>query len=240
MLTTIKPDRIDKFTDRAFKSERELQEELAKLDLNLDGSHTITFFRREVPVGKCIPDLIYVRFAEKPEQNLWPSNWTFRHSYAIWLLRQRAELTINDMAAYFYESPNGRIKDTMLDLAKCGAVDESTSQTYILSGAMKSIKAEVIAAEAKMSQWTRAIEQAQDYMNFADKVFVAMDDYLIPQSIKVLERFCELGIGLCTVSPGRLKWLVYPRHNQNKRSSEREYLIASAASSSRQILWSAR
>jgi hypothetical protein len=224
----------------AFKSERELQEALTKIDLPLKGSHKITYWRREVPVGACIPDMIYVRFADVPDPLLWPRRWTFRHTYAIWLLRRENELTLVEMANLFYESPNGQIQKTMRDLVRSGAVDENQPQLFTLSTAMKAVEAEVIAVEAKMSKWTRAIEQAQDYLRFADKVFVAMDAILMPRRTKVLDSFHELGIGLCAVFPEKIEWLVYPQFNQNGRGSDYEYLITSAASLSRQTLWSAR
>ena len=223
----------------AFRSERELQAELANLELDIEGPYSITFRRREVPVGPCIPDLIYVRFAQPPDPLLWPRRWTFRHSFALWLLRQDATLTLGAMADLFYESPDGRIKQTMRDLVRSGAVIENPSQTFGLSPAMRAVRAEVIAVEVKLSRWTRALEQAQSYLSFADRSFVAMDARQAPKRSNVLDKFLELGIGLCVVLPRSLEWLVMPQPDKGLHGCDREYLIASAASKSRQTLWSA-
>jgi hypothetical protein len=174
-VTTAPVKTKDKQKEGMFRFERDLQMELASLDLNLSGTYTKTFYRREVPVGACIPDVIYVRFANIPDPYLWPRQWTFRHSSAIWLLRKESVMTLDELATSFYEPPNGMIKKTMQDLVHSGAVIEAQHQHFSLSPAMRAINAEVIAGEAKLSRWPRALEQAQDYLRFADKVFVAMD-----------------------------------------------------------------
>lgn len=224
----------------AFHSERELQAQLAHLDLGIEGSYSITFQRREVPVGPCIPDLIYVRFAQPPDPLLWPRRWTFRHSFALWLLRQDVALTLKAIAERFYESPDGGIKQTMHDLIRSGAVIENPSQTFGLSPAMRAVQAEVIAVEVKLSRWTRALEQAQSYLRFADRSFVAMDARQAPKRSSVLDKFLELGIGLCVLLPQSMEWLVMPQPAKGLHGCDREYLIASAASKSRQTLWSVR
>lgn len=223
-----------------FRLERELQTELASIDLNLSGTYSKTFYRREVPVGACIPDVIYVRFSNVPDPSLWPRQWSFRHSSAIWLLRKETALTLDELAANFYEPPNGAIKKTMQDLIRSGSVIQDEHQRFSLSPAMNAVNAEVIAGEAKLSRWTRALEQAQDYLRFADKVFVAMDANLMPRRENVLGKFRDLGVGLCAVLPQKIEWFVYPRANQNNTGSDREYLISSAASISRQTSWSVR
>ena len=224
----------------AFRSERELQSELVSLELGLEGTYSITYFRREVPVGACIPDIIYVRFSHPPDPHLWPRRWTFRHSFALWLLRKDLALTVTNIADRFFESPDGPINQTMLDLVRSGAVIENPGRTYMLSSEMRAISAEVIAVEVKLSRWMRALEQAQDYQRFADRVFVAMDADRIPTRVNILDRFLELGIGLCAVLPKKLDWLVKPKPKNGTRGRDREYLIASAAATSRPSLWSPR
>ena len=225
-----------------FESEQELQIMLSEARMNFERSQTITMMRREVPVGGCIPDIIYVRFADIPDPSIWPSKWTFRHTFAIWLLRQHAELTLDAMAQRFYEPPNGRIKSTMQDLVKSGAVILTKLKTFTLSEKIKNIDAEVIAGEAKLSYWQRALEQALSYRRFADKVFVAMDSCFIPHDLEILEIFSRHSVGLCAVFPyNKLDWIVYPRKNERKVDADWDYLVASASvNSSGQTLWSAR
>lgn len=231
---------VTKRKEGVFRFERDLQTELASLELNLSGTYSKTYYRREVPVGACIPDVIYVRFSSIPDPNLWPRQWTFRHSSAIWLLRKEGVMTLDELAASFYEPPTGKIKKTMQDLVRSGAVIEDWPQQFFLSPAMDAVNAEVIAGEAKLSRWSRALEQTLDYLRFADKVFVAMDANLMPKRESVLSKFRDLGVGLCAVLPRKIEWFIYPRTNKNHTDSDREYLISSAASTSRQTLWSAR
>lgn len=239
MKATASASHVSKVHRGAFHSERELQDELVGLDLGLEGVYSITYYRRQVPVGACIPDLIYVRFSERPDPLLWPRRWTFRHSYAIWLLRRERQLTLHEIAARFYESPEGRIKQTMRDLIRSSAVTEPEPHTFTLTPAMRAVDAEVIAVEVKLSRWTRALEQAQDYLNFADRALVAMDATLLPKRTSVLDKFHELGIGLCAIVPKKLEWLIVPRPNNGRDGRNREYLISSAAAPFRHNLWSA-
>lgn len=222
-----------------FDSEKELQLALSNIELNLVGHSSYTYVRREVPIRGCIPDLIYVRFSSKPDPTLWPAKWTFRHTYLLWLLRQKAQLTLDEVASHFFELPTGPVRSTMEDLIRSGAVTQTSANVFALSDSLMSIEAEVIAIEAKLFHWKQALAQAKNYAHFADKVFVAMDYYLVPQKLEVLEMFSTLGIGLCAVLPEKIKWIVYPRKNC-KLESDREYLITSAACYSRQTLWSRR
>ncbi|MBX3059470.1 MAG: hypothetical protein KF770_23705, partial [Anaerolineae bacterium] len=67
-----------------------------------------------------------------------------------------------------------------------------------------------------------------------------MDAHLVPRKEKITQEFKELGVGLCAVLPHKMEWIVQPRMIREGIGFEREYIISSAASLSRQTLWSAR
>ncbi len=223
-----------------FNTERELQQELFALDIEPPNRHTTTFVRREVPVGACIPDLVYVRFVEEPKTDLWPRHWSFLHSHVLWLLRRHAKLLPRTIARRSYESPD-RILPILRDLIRSGAVTEATSGALQLSPAMARIDAEVVAAEAKLRNWREALSQAIVYQRFADRVFVAMDASGAPTAKEIWKKFRSMGVGLCVVVRQEIEWYVTPLpRRRGKPGAEREYLISSAAAATRQTLWSRR
>ena len=222
-----------------YSNERELQIQLANLEIGLDSPFTITFLRREVPVGNRIPDLIYVRFLTLPDSTLWPRKWSFRHAHMLWLLRSHQFLTPEIVASLSYESVE-RITPTLDDLIRSGAVDTLPNGTLALTSKMVSIKAEIIAAEAKLRAWRAALAQANVYLRFANRVFVAMDPQFAPKDAMALDAFRQQGIGLCTVTRKTVEWLVMPTIQPGWPGPDSEYLIASAATPSRQHLWSRR
>jgi hypothetical protein len=222
-----------------YKTERDLQIEIASLDFGLVGFPDISYVRREVPVGGCIPDLVTIGFYEMPSTEYWPNNWSYKHSYVIWLLRQWKRLTAETIASLSFESLH-RVKPIIQDLVESGAAVQTESGALILSKAVASIQAEVIAVEAKLRRWREALDQAIEYKTFADRVFVAMDSFGAPTEDGVLRKFFEYRVGLCAITTEGVEWLVYPRSNKQKRGHAREYLVTSAIVPSRQTLWSRR
>jgi hypothetical protein len=223
----------------AFSRETELQGKLESFDLALEGRFAATFWRREVPVGSCIPDFVYVRFAELPSSSLWPSRWTFRHCYVLWLLRKKIRLFPETVASFTYE-PLARIDGVIQDLLKSGAILQSRSGALNLSQEMANLRTEVIAVEVKLRRWREALAQALTYQRFADRVFVAMDERNIPSDDETLDLFRKSRVGLCSMSNDTFTWIALPRIRPRLLGAEREYLVASAAASPRQTLWALR
>jgi len=219
-----------------FRKETELQGRLESYDLPLEGEFAATFWRREVPVGSCIPDFVYVRFGKVPSSSLWPSRWTFRHCYVLWLLRKRISLFPETVASFAYE-PLAKIEVVIKDLLRSGAILQSKSGALNLSKEMIDLRTEVIAVEVKLRRWKEALAQAQTYQRFADRVFVAMDEQNTPSDDETLDRFRKSHVGLCSMSSDTFTWMVLPPVKARPFSAEREYLVASAAASPRQTLW---
>jgi hypothetical protein len=223
----------------AFKTERDLQLTLTALDLRLAEPCTATFIRREVPIGRCIPDVIYVRFSTIPRPDLWPRRWSFRHAHILWLLRETPHLRPETIASLSYERLE-RIQPLLDELRRSGAVVRSSFGTLSLSDEFASVVADVIAAEAKLQLWRQALSQAMTYRHFANRTFVAMDATTTPRAPEVLAQFRTNQIGLCAVDSKSLEWLVYPPRHTEPMGPDREYLITSAATPIRQHLWARR
>jgi hypothetical protein len=59
---------------------------------------------------------------------------------------------------------------------------------------------EVIANEAKLSNWKRALYQASRYKLFADLSYVVLDSCHTVSAIKNLDSFREFGVGLACIN----------------------------------------
>lgn len=222
-----------------FKTERDLQLELAALDFPLFQSDCEAYSRREVRVGGCIPDLIHVSFTKKLDVPAWPKRWSYKHSYITWLLRQHEDLYIHEIAGLMYV-PSERIKPILNNLVESEILCETPKGTLSLSRSMKNIRGHVLAVEAKLRNWREALSQAITYKNFANTVFVAMDATSVPYQPDILSIFENEDIGLCAVSPGSTEWLVEPFTRFKVASHQKEYLMMSVANPNTQILWSRR
>jgi len=72
-----------------------------------------------------------------------------------------------------------------------------------LSGSLKSVKKApfetIIALEAKLSDWSRALVQAYRNRQFADESWVVLDHRFYKAALAQLERFDRSGVGLASV-----------------------------------------
>ena len=58
----------------------------------------------------------------------------------------------------------------------------------------------IVAVEAKLSSWQRALVQAYRNLQFADESWVVLDHKFLPAAIAQIERFQVSGVGLASVS----------------------------------------
>lgn len=225
-----------------FRYEKDLQSHLADLELDLAGDHIVTFYRREVNMGSCIPDMIYVRFKDVPDRHLWPRNNTYRHAHIIWLLRKYGRQTTRELASHGFSHFSKFFQGAIKDLMKAEAIFEHDDGSVELSDAMLGVTGEVITVEAKLKRWRQALEQAILYKAWSDYVFVVMDAKHTPTKPRVLNEFRAAGVGLCSLSPEstKLDWSIQPQKINEKNSFDKEYLIAAVTCPRKQAYWDVR
>lgn len=222
-----------------FETERELQETIAELDFEFFTSHPISFTRREVRVGGCIPDLVSIHFKKDPTIHPWPSRWSYKHSFAVWLLRDQA-LSIEDIAASFFE-PVERVSPIIDNLLSSGvAVELRNKKINLAKHVQINSRANVTAVEAKLKNWRQALAQAIRYKDFANVVVVAMDATMIPTKDVHLDQFRAEQVGLCAVSYESIEWIVPPKIREEGIGHEKEGLVMSATIPTTQRFWARR
>ncbi len=220
-----------------YKKEKELQVELTSRDLGVLDYSTL-FIRREVAVGECIPDIVMVGMPNNSAKIIYPRKITSRHIFILWLIKQSKRITPVEIAEKSYQRLS-KVNQIVDDLVSSGTVLKNEIGELWVQETIASLQTEVIAIEAKLSNWCQAFEQAKRYQGFADKVIVAMDAEKAPRRKEILEKFEEQNIGLCAVSPDSLEWLVYPQY-EYVESFEKEYIVSSALSPSTHTLWERR
>lgn len=222
-------------TGHTFSSERDLQTRLEALDFLRDGDSDAIYFRREVPVGEVIPDLVCIRFSHLPRITISSSKWSFRHAYLLWLLRRRNRLTLSSLSRLTYDRKE-KVELLVEDLVKSGLAVQLHTGSFALSKQLASLQAEVIAIEAKLDRWAEALRQACSYQRFADRVYVAMDYERIRTKDVPVTEFVRSGVGLFGVSKDYVKFFNRGRRFRSA-GPEWDYLVSSTFTSGRQKLW---
>lgn len=117
---------------------------------------------------------------------------------------------------------------------------ETTSGSLALSPEMRSLRAHILAIEAKLARWSEALAQAISYRQFADRVIVAMDAGLFDRTdTGVVSRFRRAGVGLCVVDRDG-PTPVHEGRRAERTSAQREYVCSSAFLHRTQTLWMRR
>jgi hypothetical protein len=73
---------------------------------------------------------------------------------------------------------------------------------------------EVIAFEAKLSDWRRAIYQAYRSTTFALRSYVVLPERVARRAEKSPEMFMNYGVGLCACADGELSVLIEARYSE--------------------------
>ena len=220
-----------------YRNERDLQAELAMLDFGLFKPDLAKYSRRELPVGNCRPDLLCVYIENMPDVQIWPHNWSHKHSYVIWVLRNKHKVSPENIAKYSYEREK-KIQPILDDLINKNILTWTDPNKLSLSAPIKNMQANVVAVEAKLKNWREALSQAKHYKEFANIAIVAMDASNIPIAKTILAEFVNNGIGLCAVSPRAIDWVIRPRKSTTVPSHQKEYIVMSAAHPKTQTAWS--
>lgn len=177
-----------------FRSERELVEKLVS---DLQERYNTQYIVRELRGGNNIADVVYT--TELKRDNVVFDEYFNAYYYFNGIYNKKKisldELGISDSRV------NKKFYNFLRELEELGYV--KIDGNYITS--VKKIDAvtkNLIAVEAKLSDWKAGLEQAVRYRQYADEVYVAISAEYVKKVDK--ERFKELNIGLMSVSKNKL------------------------------------
>lgn len=219
-----------------FRTERDLQAAIVSHRLELTTIGGPRLLRREMPLGGCIPDFVFVAFSAPAPAAVLRLRWSYRHASVIAQLRSGVPLRRETLAARLYERASG-LDRLIADLVAASAIEETDRGGLRLSAVLQDIDTQVVAIEAKLSRWNEALAQAASYRSFADRVFVAMDAGRVNGSASQISRACRTaGIGLIMVTD-RDATFVHAGRRRVPRTAQREYVCFSAIGARSQTLW---
>lgn len=192
--------------------------------------------RREMPVGRRIPDFVFVSYSVPPPEPLFRLRWTYRHASVVAELRRTTSLRRDTLADRLFERRSS-LDRLLKDLCAVGAVHESEGGGVRLSAEIQALDTQVTAIEAKLFRWTEALAQAASYRAFADRVIVAMDAQRVNGSAPIITKACRAaGVGVVMVTEATATY-VHAGRRQLARTAQREYVCLSAIGSRSQTLW---
>ncbi len=150
----------------------------------------------EVQVGLVIPDLLVVcaEAAVGPIGDLTG----FESWIVAELLRARSRKT-ETLASRLFARPE-KTDAALRSLERRGAIHRASPTTVMLRDDWFPRTSEVVAVEAKLLRWREAIDQATDYLRFANRSYVALPEETLKQRAGIAVACRQRGLGLMSVS----------------------------------------
>ncbi len=90
------------------------------------------------------------------------------------------------------------------------------------------LASQIIAIEAKLVHWQRALAQAYRYLDYATESWVLLDAGRANGAIRSLKTFRRLNVGLMTLSPNSQPKPIYTPKKQKPKSPIRYWHVLSA------------
>lgn len=221
-----------------YKLEKELKSDIINRDMRIN-KYGNCYLGTEISIGECIPDILIVGFDKEISKFDSSRKMSSKHVYLFWIIKSYEYISIEDITKISFQRKS-KVIQLLDDLSTLGIIKkEEGSGRYIPEREITNIKSEVVAIEAKLSNWRQALIQAQRYKKFADKVLVVMDADKAPRRNEDLRKFNDAKVGLCALSPKSCEWLVIPSV-QMVNSFEKEYIISSVLFSNTHKFWDRR
>ncbi len=176
-----------------------------KVDICLGVKRAKCLVEREVVVGKNIADVVILVNEITYKCNAFlcsPSALTVKESVVISTLRANGNMLKSSVAEYCGLDLNAESERTVFShLAKIGFIKE-THQGYLsLTPQWKSAfkKNKIIAIEAKLVNWREALNQAAQYLRYANESYVVLPDYTADKALQYKSMFNHFGVGLISM-----------------------------------------
>ena len=198
-----------------FTSEKELVE---KLVIDLQEKYNTHYIVRELRGGNNIADVVYTTYIER--DNVVFDEY-FKAYYYFNGIYNKKKISIDEVEISD-TTVNKKFHNFLRELEELGYI--KVENNYITS--IKKIDAvtkNIIAIEAKLSDWRAGIEQAIRYKQYANEVYVAVGAENVKNVDK--ELFRSKNIGLMSVSAGKLR-IVIKAKKQKAENLDIQYYIA--------------
>jgi hypothetical protein len=161
--------------------------------LALETAATIKIVR-EPSIGLVIPDVL-VGVVNRRPSILARSHFTTIEGSVLAVL-ERAGLMETRAIQRALFLPDVTCFRVLEKLCRIGAIERVGEAEWKLNQSAQTGGVELIAFEAKLRLWKRALDQAVSYLTFVDRAYVVLDGNQVRISADVLSAFVDQGVGL--------------------------------------------
>ncbi|MEP6674180.1 MAG: hypothetical protein ABJA78_03470 [Ferruginibacter sp.] len=193
-----------------FKTEKQLVNELKKSFHSMCSWNTLRFpthFIQEVNLGFGIADLVIYKLKDhqiRSDQNLELNHFDI----SIYKIIEKNRITSVDLLHEVTGATKKTINTAIQKLIENSYIQKHDSIIKFCRSYQKATN-EVIAIEAKLKNWKRALDQAYRYKWFASQSFVVLDTKNIMPAKKNIQAFQKLNVGLAEINNFGVVKIIY-------------------------------
>lgn len=222
------PSTVDSPTGARFALEAELCEVLAARISDVLGCTRQAAMLEEIQVGTVIPDLVIV----DPGAGQWkPVTLTGFDSWIVADLLRARSRRVETLSRRLFAPPD-RTSRAVERLERVGLLDRGARSSFSLVDRFPR-DAEVVAVEAKLRRWREAVDQATEYLRFANRSYVALPEETVASTRGLLPLCRSRRVGVIAVSGSRAE-VVREAPLHEPKSPGWVWLVARALESGRE------
>lgn len=198
-----------------FKYEKDLVNELVKI---LQEDYDIKYVVRELQNGKNIADVVYSKELQRDFAifDEYIDSYYYFNEIITNKKKNIDELNIQNKDLL------RRFKKFLKKLEKAGYITIDNNKIHIIKKVDLASR-NVVAIEAKLSDWKSGLNQAITYKQYSDYVYVAIDE-CVYKKINI-KQFEDNNVGLILVGKGHIKKVFIPRKEKDFNVDIKYYMI---------------
>ena len=198
-----------------FKYEKDLVNELVTI---LQEDYNIKYVVRELQNGKNIADIVY---SKELKRDFAIFDEYIESYYYFNEIIQNKKKTIEELNIKNKDLLR-KFKKFLKKLKKAGYITLNNNKIHVIKKVDIASK-NVVAIEAKLSDWKSGLNQALAYKQYSDYVYVAIDEYYYKKVD--IELFEKNNVGLILVGKGHIKKVLIPKKEKDFEVDIKYYMI---------------
>ena len=198
-----------------FKYEKDLVNELVTI---LQEDYNIKYVVRELQNGKNIADIVY---SKELKRDFAIFDEYIESYYYFNEIIQNKKKTIEELNIKNKDLLR-KFKKFLKKLEKAGYITLNNNKIHVIKKVDIASK-NVVAIEAKLSDWKSGLNQALAYKQYSDYVYVAIDEYYYKKVD--IELFKKNNVGLILVGKGHIKKVLIPKKEKDFEVDIKYYMI---------------
>ena len=198
-----------------FKYEKDLVNELVKI---LQDEYNIKYVVRELQNGKNTADVVYSKELQRDFAifDEYIDSYYYFNEIIINKKKNINELDIQNKELL------KKFKKFLKKLEKAGYITIKNNRIHVIKKVDIASK-NVVAIEAKLSDWKSGLNQALAYKQYSDYVYVAIDECCYKKiDVKLFE---NNNVGLILVGKGHIKKLLNPKKEKEFSDDIKYYMV---------------